>query len=299
MDTVRLSPNFVQTIEELAEILSQGILSRLSRAERLEITGELGVVKGGLAITQGSKRSKVLDLIEARARRKPLLLVVDEVHELDTELGCDLLNTEQIVKERAPFMLLLAGTPNSEAVLNAMHATFWDRSVALGIGLLSTEAAREAIETPLSERGVHVADSDSWASISEQVQGFPYFVQLMGSALWRAALDRRRSTIGRDVVEQAIIDISSRKMRYYNSRRRELSGLGLLNPAVVVAHEFSRTSTLSESELHKCLSKALVQNEVVQAISQFTAQGYVWMPPEQPGTYVPGIPSLMKYILMK
>ena len=50
------------------------------------------------------------DLLEARCARKPLLVLLDEAHTLDKDLGRALLNASQEVRAKAPFLLVQAGT---------------------------------------------------------------------------------------------------------------------------------------------------------------------------------------------
>ena len=69
--------------------------------------------------------------------------LLDEAHTLDVEVGRTLLNTSQHVRDEAPFLLVLAGTPGLAAHLGGMNASFWSRmgEGRLGIGLLSDAAA--------------------------------------------------------------------------------------------------------------------------------------------------------------
>ena len=51
---------------------------------------------------------------------------------LDVDVGRDLLNLSQEVRSRAPFLLVLAGTPNLPAHLNRMDASFWKPGGTVG-----------------------------------------------------------------------------------------------------------------------------------------------------------------------
>ena len=73
----------------------------------------------------GQRNPPPLDrVLRARARKNPLVLLLDEAHTLDRELGRTLLNASQVVAEELPFLLALAGTPNLETQLNRMGASF-------------------------------------------------------------------------------------------------------------------------------------------------------------------------------
>ena len=61
------------------------------------------------------------------------MVLLDEAHTLDLDVGSALFNASQRVRAEAPFLLVLAGTPGLPAHLNAMGVSFWDR---LGVSLL-------------------------------------------------------------------------------------------------------------------------------------------------------------------
>ena len=60
--------------------------------------------------------------LTARCRKRPLAVLLDEAHTLDLEVGRTLLNTSQQVRDEAPFLLVLAGTPGLPAHLGSMNA---------------------------------------------------------------------------------------------------------------------------------------------------------------------------------
>ncbi len=55
------------------------------------------------------------------------MVTVDEAHMLDIEVGSTLLNLSQNLRgeHTAPFLLVLAGTPNLEMHLGRIGATIW------------------------------------------------------------------------------------------------------------------------------------------------------------------------------
>ena len=96
--------------------------------------------------------------LSARCRRRPSVLLVDEAHTLDRDVGQLLLNVSQEVRANAPLLLVLAGTPGLPAHLSTMNASFWSRldEGRMGIGLLSGAAARDALVKPLTAHGVSI-----------------------------------------------------------------------------------------------------------------------------------------------
>ena len=73
--------------------------------------------------------------------KAPLVLLLDEAHMLDPEVGRELLNASQEVGRDLPFLLVLAGTPNLQSHLGQMGASFWNRAEQVRVGRLSGRAA--------------------------------------------------------------------------------------------------------------------------------------------------------------
>ena len=75
----------------------------------------------------GGQRSglpRLAEALEARAKDTPLVVLVDEAHALEPEIGRWLLNATQVAGSRAPFLLILAGAPDLRARLSGMGASF-------------------------------------------------------------------------------------------------------------------------------------------------------------------------------
>ena len=175
----------------------------------------------------------------ARCRRRPLAVLLDEAHTLDKDVGRLLLNASQQVRAEAPFLLVLAGTPGLATHLGKMDASFWDRlgSGLLGIGRLTADATKEALEEPLAGEGASI-DDDALEVIVEQSQCYAYFVQLWGEALWnqRLATGEPRLTVAH--VKAAAPGVAAQTTDYYQRRYRELEADGLLPAAAAVASAF-------------------------------------------------------------
>ncbi len=153
-----------------------------------ELSAELSVVSDDELRVYGEAK------LTARCRAQPLLVTVDEAHTLDIETGRRLLNlSQQLRTADVPFVLILAGTPNLEAHLGKMSATFWDRSEILPIGRLSAKATAEALTTPLAQWSV-AFEPDALAAVVDDSQCYPYFIQLWGRALCGALVEQGGAT---------------------------------------------------------------------------------------------------------
>lgn len=131
-----------------------------------------------------------------RAGQHPLSMLVAAVNALQ-EAGL-------------PLALVLCGLPTLRASLQRAR-TFSERmfrSETIGALEGNPGAARDAFVQPLSDTRVH-ADADLVDRVLEEVEGYPYFIQLWGAELWDAAEDAgldRFTTALLDVVEPSIYD---------------------------------------------------------------------------------------------
>ena len=240
-------------------------------------------------------------LLAARCQDAPLLVTLDEAHTLDMDLGGTLLNlSEALRKSGAPFLLVMAGTPNLRGHLSGMNATFWSRAEKLAIGRLDTAATREALQRPLEKLSV-TFDDEALNRVVTDSQAYPYFIQLWGKELCQALVTTAHThRITTRIVEQALPAVEFQRRDYYQDRHKEIKKGGLRLAAIAVAGVFSgRDTTIKDDTLEKTLIEAGVAADESGAMSRIEALsdlGYIWNPPGEMH-WQPGIPSLMSYIL--
>ena len=250
-------------------------------------------------------RSGLAEAVASRCRRRPLAVLLDEAHTLDLDVGSALLNGSQEVRgARAPFLLVLAGTPGLPTHLDAVNASFWSRlgEGELGIGRLSEKAAKQALADPLEAHGVDI-DADTLAHVVAQSQCYPYFIQLWGDALWQRHLASGAPAIAREDAEAVQPTVATRVANYHQRRFAELESEGLVPVAAAVARLFVDRDTLSAS--NQDVDAALAASGIDDASERYAKRealnrlGYVWRPPYQqaPFRWHAGIPSLMTHVL--
>ena len=274
----------------------------------------LGITKVGLPgvveVTRrddGSSPTRLMvEALAARVRQRPLILLLDEAHTLTSDVGRALLNASQQVGRQAPFLLVLAGTPNLQWRLRQMNATFWSRAEQLPIGRLSETGARAAVRIPLERQGGGISDEALGAIVAES-RCYPFFLQLWGAAVWGAgnappATPRRVELAD---VRASAGDLARRANAYYLDRYDELSGRRLLAVAWAVADAFGAgppsrraAATLGESEVKAAVRRGLGTAEPEQvrdATEALFHLGFIWRAGGTPD-WEPGIPSLMDYL---
>ena len=289
IETVPLLPAGIPTPERLRELLS-------STSGRDRLTPP-EVAVAGLSFRPGEDRPpSVEEILAARARKNPLLVVMDEAHTLDLEVGRALLQSSQEVGRRLPFLLVLAGTPDLESHLGAMGASFWNRARQLRIGRLDEAATAEAFRRPFGEARLPVGE-EALARLVHESQGYPFFIQLLGEVAWAQAATGA-GAVSPAVVEAALVEFEDRKGEYYRHRYRELRKQRLLPVANRVAEAFAAHPVLSESQLEQAVLTGLGAedlDEADRAVRALTDLGYIWESRARP-EWKPGIPSLMDYI---
>lgn len=243
------------------------------------------------------------EALRARAKERPLLVLLDEAHTLEPRVGRLLLNAAQGARRHAPFLLVLAGTPDLQARLSAVEASFWGRARELPIGRLEEAAAAEAVRRPLAREGVEI-EAAALDRIVRESHGYPFFLQVWGSAVWDALHDAQSgspgiaSRVSAAVVEAAAPHFEDRKGRYYRQRVEELRARSLVPAARQVAAAFANERTLSDSALDEALRRGAASGgpDPGEAEESLRHLGYIWRAEATLG-WEPGIPSLMDYIL--
>ncbi len=125
-----------------------------------------------------------------RERRSGLVLLIDEIQDADkaglSSFAHGWQNLQHLPGDgAAPAAVFAAGLPNADTVLRAA-ASFTERWDYQPLGLLSPNAAIAALVRPAQRLGVTWAP-DSLQVAVEYAEGFPFTLQLLGDAAWRAA----------------------------------------------------------------------------------------------------------------
>lgn len=314
-----VTPTDIPSTEALAERIALESSKFLPPVSAVEVSGKAAALepilgasaKGSAKVTFGDRAKAVVPqlvkLMIERANDSPYVLLVDEAHTLDLEVGRSLLNAAQQAKSHAPFLLVLAGTPDLESALNAMETTFWSRARVVGVGRLTAAETREAVEKPLNDNNIFLASDALWRNVVDETQGYPYFIQLIGDALWSVAREAPEKIQENRALSPIILDSEAvacalnrafvEKRYYYARRRQELGRNGLLDSALTVAAHFKDRERVHRDVLLAVINPNGSDREVAEdTLDALQHLGYVWTAPESPEYCEPGIPSLMHYV---
>ena len=296
VDVIRLTPSNLRTGRQLAERLLPELWWDAIVPDTIALRG--------LTWRPGKKDAPVPEadqVLAARASKRALVLLLDEAHTLDPVVGQELLNAAQAVGRTAPFLLVLAGTPNLRAHLGTIGASFWNRSRKLRIGRLDESAAAEAIRRPLESEDTSIGD-EALAHIVRESHGYPYFLQLWGTAVWNRitadpSVSRQRVETADAAACQSVFE--SEKKDYYLDRFNELEEAELLEAARSVAELFADRQQVGREAILTAVRRApgfADRGKAVAARRTLDDLGFVWQAAGTP-YWEAGIPSLMDYLL--
>ena len=295
VDVIRLTPSNIRTGLELAE--------RLLPETWWDTVAPDTIAVRGVTWRPGKNAPapRADQVLAARASKRALILLLDEAHRLEPRVGEELLNAAQVVGQAAPFLLVLAGTPNLRAHLQTMGASFWNRSQKLRIGRLDESAAADAIRRPLESEDASIS-GEALAHLVRESHGYPYFLQLWGTAVWNRitadpSVSRSRVETADAAACQSVFE--SERKDYYLDRFNELEEAELLEAARSVAELFADRQQVGREEILAAVRRApgfADREKAIAARRTLDHLGFVWQAAGTP-YWEAGIPSLMDYLL--
>lgn len=231
----------------------------------------------------------------------PLLLLIDEAHEMPEDLGKFLSQAaQQCFREGLPLLLVLAGTPAVKDSLSAMNASFWERLRKLRIGRLeSKNATRDALAIPAEGTGMPF-DEDALDLLIEESQLYPFFVQMLGEAAWAVAMEAGHAHITLQDAKHGIERSMGEREDFHATRAEELEKRGIIDEARAVSKamsELGENPRMSDDLLRRMLSEVApaTGNAPEHAKAELSRLGLVWRMPNL--DWEPGIPSLCDYLV--
>ncbi len=267
---------------------------------------DFGIAQANVEIDLSKRMLTIQDMIRERCQSKPLILIIDEAHRLNPQMGEELLNASQTVRgEGHPFLLALAGTPNLMAALGKTNASFWGRSKKIRLSRLSSEEARQAIIVPLEQVGISftsgVADE-----IIDRAHCYPFFLQVWGDCISQNLAQTGETEITLDTIREVNETVTDIRDDMYQDRFNEISRMGLLDVATSAADAFIQSGEpylLHGSVLKEAVERGLSDDlpitagRVMEKFDQLAQLGYIWQVNYSGmDSYEPGIPSLISYV---
>ena len=246
---------------------------------------------------------------------KAYVLLVDEAHRLDRDVGAALLDSWQELAPNHRVMVVMAGTPDLVDNVNRMGATYASRSAKILVGRLTDDRARGALRRPLKQSGIDLSKEQTDEVLSE-CQGYPFFIQVWGKCIWQEARRMGVRHLPPEGFGCAMENGAQEREQYYDDRRNELYDMALEGPARAVADLYADNPnrTVVEATLMEAVRRAIGESaapkEVKHTLTKLKHCGLVWPSTaiaskvasfearHKPRTWEAGIPSLMANIRM-
>lgn len=225
------------------------------------------------------------------------VLLLDEAHNMPPEVGHIFYNAAQTVGKDYPLLLVIAGTPDLPSVLARSGATFIERGRMERIGRLDRDDTRQALFKPFG-RWVRFND-DAMEHVLDEVQDYPYFIQLWRSALWDTLARNRTFRPGMDMVDAARKTVDEQRLELYNRRVEELDNSRLLVPFAEMAWRVGEGGQPTSRDFNLALQhlsphQGFDDREQLEVRQKLLHTGFVWEP--LVGIWEYGIPSLASYV---
>ena len=170
-------------------------------------------------------------VLQERLRLRPLMLLMDEVMHYDPKILKTILQQSQVLMSREwPLALVLAGTPALEAHLDDVDATFIYCAGDIYINRLDSDATRDALSKPFADRGVKVSD-DALKLMLSWTDGYPFFIQAVGSEVWNAKEKQGRTEVDVALVQSVEQAVHSERGGLYKKIYRRIKNADLLEQA--------------------------------------------------------------------
>lgn len=228
-------------------LLLERTRQRLSRLERVRHAAGTAIRAGKLSVTwedvsiaisPGSQREADLarDIFETaelavNKGRKGLALLLDEAQIVRDErdrhgehpLSLLIAPVVALQREELPLALVVCGLPTLAA--NLQKARSYSERLFRGeeVDSLPQDEALEAFTRPLADT-IRSTEEEVARTAVEEVEGYPYFIQLWGSELWDAADLAGTETFTIDLLEATRSDIYARLDRdFYEPRAATLT----------------------------------------------------------------------------
>ena len=175
------------------------------------------------------------DAMGRAAQSQACLILADETHHLRRDVAGGLFEGVQKMRGSGfPVALIIAGTPDTWSALGEAGVSFHSRlgKGRLSLGLLDEPSSMQAVGEGLRASGLNIeTDADALRMVHADSQGYPYFLQVWGEALYDGLDWPKERAITASHVEAAWAEVNQVRMGYYGDRWREMTDAPEFGPA--------------------------------------------------------------------
>ena len=232
---------------------------------------------------------------------RPTVITLDEVQALDPDTARPFFEAIQEAKlDAAPFLVVAAGTPDAPRRIR-QAGTFNERGFKKRrVGRLDRPATLAALREPAQASGRPFTEAAA-GFLAEQSQDYPFFIQLLGRAAWKAAPEDAVE-ISPQEARQGAADCAEDIEEFYAGRYEEAEFRGVESALKPLAHLFAEhEGRVSHEAFMRLLRQISNQDSIpledLDLRKELTELGVVWSSPS--GVWEMGIPSFADYLLRR
>ena len=257
----------------------------------------VGPLGGGVDLHESTLTYK--KVLQAKLRKGPVALLMDEAHHYDIKyMGIMLQVGQRLINEQYPLVMLLVGTPDLQSYLMKSKTTFMVRSEDIHINLLATGESKDALSKPFTDRGIEV-EPKALELMWSMTDNYPYFVQLVGSEVWKLLPKGGKRRVDVALVEKAQEEISERRKNFYSKIYEEMDDKDLTSYALQAAEVITRKqgAPVRKKDIRLALlqkNSDLKAEDAKEIIDSLQWLGFIWQ--GRKGLVEAGIPSFFTYL---
>lgn len=245
-------------------------------------------------------RSEVRKGLVAKCKSKPLILLIDEAHMMAPAACRELLNEVLTIRDRGgPAIVVLAGKPQLAELGDISQVSFLERGQVMSLELLDEQSAGDAVRIPLERAGIEITDG-ALTQIVGDTQGYPQFLQLWGSGLWKLASEQRRSQVTAKDIEHLAEAMRVAREEVYLGRYAAWK-TGNRELLTTIARQLLQNGWVGQPALEEMVREALGnqqrdKEECAAIIDQMVESDFLWRPKGHP-KMLPVLPSFVSFVV--
>ncbi len=240
----------------------------------------------------------------AQLHDRVLVLLVDEAQNIHGPALADLCHALQeaqstattetapngaTIRHHLPIAVYLAGLPGLVSQLQGAGATFFERSRHVNLGLLGEADVREGVRAFVGNRDVQV-DAPAMDLLVELVQGYPYFLHLIGHRVWTAGTG---AVITLDEVQQGYAVALAELDGFYAERMRGLGDVQYDWLRTAATLDADGTEPLTTGGVARAMGRTSTQ--LGSTVSSLVDRGLIRLMPGR-GRVAFGVPGLLEHL---
>ena len=232
---------------------------------------------------------------------RPTVITLDEVQALDPDTARPFFEAVQEAKSgAAPFLMIAAGTPDAPRRIQ-QAGTFNERGFRKRrVGRLDRPATLAALREPARASGRPFTEAAA-GFLAEQSQDYPYFVQLLGRAAWKAAAEGAFEISLREAQRGAAECAHTIEVlyegRYQEAREHRIKPVLAPLASLVSEHGGEITDSQLEPLLRHFGAEPEIPFDDLSLRDELSDLGVLW--PVRPGIWEMGIPGFANYLLCR